>query len=208
MERDFENDVRDVFEETSDPPHLLTSIFEWMEAIVASFILVVLIFTFLFRVVLVDGNSMNMTLHNQDRVLVFDLMYQPKRGDVVVVTNATEANIPIIKRVIGLGGDTIRIDYETGEVFVNDSKALPENYIFEPMEPPDGEPLYEVEVPPGTVFVMGDNRNFSDDSRNPRVGMVDTQLILGKAIFRIFPLSDFGKIHSPDLNRFILEGTL
>jgi len=208
MEKDFLEEVQEVREEEPGVPRLLRSIFEWMEAIVASAILVLLIFTFLFRVVLVDGSSMNMTLHDQDRVLVFDMLYQPKRGDVIVISSATEKNIPIIKRVIGLGGDRIRINYETGEVFVNDSKALPENYIFEPMRPPDGEPQYEAEVPQGMVFVMGDNRNNSDDSRNPRIGMVETQLILGKAIFRIFPLSDFGKINSPDLNRFILEGTL
>lgn len=100
---------------------------------------------------------------------------------------------PIVKRIIAVEGQTVDIDYQTGTVYV-DGEALDEPYLNEPMEEPWYEDLTSVTVPEGSVFVMGDNRNHSNDSRDVTLGTVDTRYLLGKAEFICFPFSDFGRI--------------
>ncbi|HEX3026709.1 MAG TPA: signal peptidase I [Clostridia bacterium] len=170
---------------------LKNDVFEWMEAIVFSLSFVVLLFTFVFRIVGVDGTSMLNTLQNGDRVVISDINYTPKRGDIIVLsTKAVEK--PIIKRVIATEGQRIDIDYVTHTVTV-DGKALSEPYIAEPTVFQGQNPVsLPATVPKGHVFVMGDNRNYSLDSRSSSIGMIDDRYILGRAVFRIFPFSGFG----------------
>ena len=127
------------------------------------------------------------------RQVIRDIGYtDPQPGDIVVLTKEFDAaRGPIVKRIIAVEGQTVDIDYQTGTVYV-DGEALDEPYLNEPMEEPWYEDLTSVTVPEGSVFVMGDNRNHSNDSRDVTLGTVDTRYLLGKAEFICFPFSDFG----------------
>lgn len=172
-------------EENREPRY--TGLYEWVEAAVFSLVVVVLVFTFLFRVVGVDGPSMTPTLLNQERLILTDLFYTPERGDIVVINRYTKE--PLIKRIIAVGGDTISIDGATGEVSVN-GEVLDEPYIQGTTYPLEFQSPQT--VPEGYVFVMGDNRENSTDSR--RLGYINEKDIMGKAVFRIWPLNKFGGI--------------
>ena len=179
-------------------------IFEWLEVIVTAVVSVVIIFTLFFRVATIDGPSMKETLHHGDKVIVTNFAYKPKSGDIVVISRnkensqnfVAESQMPIIKRIIATEGQKVDIDFETGEVYVDD-KLLEEPYISTPTKRKfDVE--FPVTVAPGCVFVMGDNRMDSLDSRDSSIGnegMVDTRYILGNAIYKIFPFGDFGKLN-------------
>ena len=169
---------------------LKREIVEWMEAIVYSLVAVVLIFTFLFRIVGVDGESMTNTLQDQDRLIVTHLFYEPKQGDIIVTTQPSAVNKPLIKRIIAVEGQTVDINFETHQVIV-DGEVLDEPYIREPTSR-KGDIEFPITVEPGKVFVMGDNRNDSLDSRFAEVGQIDKRYILGKAVFRIFPFNAIG----------------
>lgn len=169
---------------------LKNEIYEWLESGVFALTVVVLIFTFLFRIVMVDGRSMQPTLQDQDRVITVSLFYQPAPGDIVVVTQPNAMNHSLIKRVIAVEGQTVFIDPETGDVSV-DGKVLTEPYIMEKINPSKiGDMKYPLTLKEGEVFVMGDNRNNSSDSRDSMIGIIDERYILGKAVLRIFPISD------------------
>lgn len=148
----------------------------------------ILIFTFVARIVVVSGPSMEDTLRGGDVVLVWALGYSPRRGDVVVVTQKTFQEDSIIKRVIATEGQTVDIDYDTGTVYV-DNEAIREDYIKERMRVPGyGEGFNHVTVPEGCCFVMGDNRNESADSRYPDIGIIDDRCVIGRSICVFFPL--------------------
>ncbi len=168
------------------------NVFEWYEALISAALVLVLIFSFFFRIIQVDGESMVPTLQNGDKLVVWGAGYEPQRGDVVIVDSYTAYGKPLVKRVIAKGGDTVSIDYETGTVMVN-GEVLQEDYIAEPTYLG-----YDVEfpytVPEGTVFVMGDNRNASLDSRSTYVGCIDERDILGKVLVCFLPFSDFGVV--------------
>ena len=170
-------------------------LFDYVEMFAWSVFAVLLIFTFGFRLCQVDGQSMENSLHNGERLLLFSAGYTPRQDDIVVFhLTEPEKNLEktLVKRVIAKGGDTISIDYATGTVEVN-GKVLEEDYIAEPTYLG-----YDVEfpytVPEGTVFVMGDNRNASLDSRSSYVGCIDEQDILGKVLLCFLPFSDFGVV--------------
>lgn len=178
-------------------------VFDWLEVLVHAIIAVVICFSFLFRIATIDGPSMKDTLHDGERVIISNLFYEPKVGDIVVISRNKEnsvytmndSNTPIIKRIIAMEGQTVDIDFEKGVVYV-DGIELDEPYARTPTTR-----KYDVEFPvtvdEGCVFVLGDNRNDSMDSRDSRIGeygMVDTRYILGHAVFRILPFDKIGRL--------------
>ncbi|HIV88026.1 MAG TPA: signal peptidase I [Candidatus Pygmaiobacter gallistercoris] len=165
---------------------------EWVESLAFATALLLLVFVFFIRAVTVSGSSMESTLLSGDKILVRSIGYTPKRGDVIVVDGYTEYGEPLVKRIIALGGDTVDIDFETSEVWVNGT-LLEEPYLGStPFR--QGDVTFPLTVPQGTAFVMGDNRRESLDSRDTSVGFIDTRDILGKVFFRIFPFSSIGVI--------------
>lgn len=167
-------------------------ILEWLESIAVSIFIVILVFTFVFRIVIVDGKSMFPTLENGQRLIISHLFYTPKQGDIVVA-NSQGLNKTIIKRVIAVEGQTVDIDFDNHTVSV-DGEVLDEPYINEPTARDEGGFEYPIVVPENSIFVMGDNRNHSTDSRSSFVGCISNDDVLGKAIFRIFPLNKFGRL--------------
>ena len=165
-------------------------LYEWTQALVGSVLTVVLVFTFLIRLIGVDGHSMVPTLQNGDRLLVLSSLLDSdyKYDDIVVLREESFLEEPIVKRVIATEGQTVDIDFEAGVVYV-DSEALDEPYINEPTYMEEGTE-FPLTVPEGCIFVMGDNRNHSSDSRDSRLGTVDTRCVLGKAVFLAFPGAD------------------
>ncbi len=169
----------------------IKSVYEWVEAAVFSMICVSIVFMFLFRIVGVDGDSMFPTLYNYDRLVISRFNYTPQRGDIVIINRYREE--PLVKRVIAIGGDTLEINGETNQVIVN-GKELEEPYVFGITQPLGFEPNKQ-DVPDGYIFVMGDNRQNSKDSRDSlEVGFIKQTDIMGKAVFRFFPLSRAGRL--------------
>ena len=168
----------------------LLSLYDWVEAAVFSLIVITLIFTFVFRIARVDGTSMENTLVNNDRILLTNQDYAPARGDIVVIDRPGE--VPLIKRVIAIAGDTVEIDENENRVTVN-GEVLSEPYIKGITVQRDFEGVQT--VPDGCVFVMGDNRSVSHDSRSSDIGFIEEDRILGKGLFRIWPLSGIGLVH-------------
>lgn len=178
---------------------------DWVETVVFAFFAVILIFTLILRIANVEGESMLPTLTDGDRLIVSHLFYTPESGDIVIVNSNSgtvygENNeleiVPgldkvIVKRVIAVGGQEVKIDFNTGEVSV-DGVVLDEKYIKELTKHDEGGHTYPVIVPDGYVFVMGDNRMNSTDSRSDTVGFVSEEDILGKVVLRIFPFNSIG----------------
>ena len=155
---------------------------------------IMVLFLLVFRIVVVDGTSMNKTLLHGDYVLVLsNLLYpQPENGDIVVLSKNSYSNgEPLVKRVIATEGQTVDINFETGEVFV-DGKVLNEPYINTSTNTTGGI-VFPLVVDDGCVFVMGDNRNKSKDSRYPEIGIIDRREILGKVIFLVLPGDNRGE---------------
>lgn len=164
-------------------------IYDWIDSLIYAIVLILVIFTFIFRVVGVSGDSMNPTLHSGDWLTVSAITNEVKTGDIVVITQPNSLNEPLIKRVIAKGGDTINIDFIEGTVTVN-SVALYEPYIAEATERM-GDFVYPLQIPEGYLFVMGDNRNNSLDSRFRTIGLIDERYVLGVAQVRLFPFGDW-----------------
>lgn len=160
-------------------------LFEWLELFVWVIGITLLIFSVFLRVAVVDGDSMRPTLKNGDTLLLSDLGYTPQKGDIIVFQIAgSDHSHPVVKRVIATEGDTVNIDFDTWTVTVNDT-PLQEDYVTkEDSAMERGNISLPLTVPQGCVFVLGDNRNASWDSRYSAVGCVDTRAILGKVIFR------------------------
>ncbi|SHH51448.1 signal peptidase I [Sporobacter termitidis DSM 10068] len=160
-------------------------LYDWVQCIVTAVLCGILIFVFIGRIDGIKGPSMMQTLQDGDRVILSNLFFTPKYGDIVFVKTEAYGDTPIVKRVIATGGQTIDIDFTQGVVYV-DGKALQEDYTNTPTtlrEDFSGP----VTIPDGYVFVMGDNRNDSLDSRSGAVGLVDTRQILGKVLFVLIP---------------------
>ena len=167
-------------------------LYEWVQSLVGSVLVVVAIFTFVIRMMGVDGHSMLNTLQHGDRLLVVNSMlyHDYQYGDIVILRkNGVFDDDRIVKRVIAVEGQTVDIDFAEGIVYV-DGEALEEDYIREPTYTAEGTE-FPLTVPEGSIFVMGDNRNGSSDSRDYRLGTVDTRYVIGKAAFLIFPGPDY-----------------
>ena len=167
-------------------------LYEWVQSLVGSVLVVVAIFTFVIRMMGVDGHSMLNTLQHGDRLLVVNSMlyHNYKYGDIVILRkNGVFDDDPIVKRVIAVEGQTVDIDFAEGIVYV-DGEALEEDYSREPTYTAEGTE-FPLTVPEGSIFVMGDNRNGSSDSRDYRLGTVETRYVIGKAAFWIFPGPDY-----------------
>lgn len=171
------------------PSKFTMAAYDVLDSAKGAVIIVFVVFAFILRPVNVEGMSMYPTLNDRDWVAVAGAYQDFDYGDIVVINQPWEQNVPIIKRIIAVSGDTVDIDFASSEVFVN-GKKLEEDYIAEPTRL-----QYDVEFPitveEGKVFVMGDNRNDSLDSRSTKIGLVDERYILGKAMFRFLPMFSF-----------------
>ena len=165
--------------------------YDWIQSLMVALIICVCIFIFCVRVIDVSGSSMNPTLYNGDKMLVSHILYKPHAGDVVVFKSDTyDPNKALVKRVIATEGQEINIDFSTGTVYI-DGEPIEEDYIAE-LTMTKLDFIGPKTVPEGCVFVMGDNRNASTDSRKKEIGMVDERTIIGKVYAVIFPLSELG----------------
>ena len=191
-------DNREDMENGLEPVDFKSEIFDWLEALVSALTVIILLFTFFIRLIGVDGNSMYPTLHHGDQLIVSHMFYsKPKAGDIVVLTKKSFLSDPIVKRVIATEGQTVDINFDTHEVMV-DGEIVNEPFINEPTSNPINMTFPQT-VPENCVFVMGDNRNHSSDSRDTRLGMVDSRYIIGRALVRIFPFNRAGLFFSADL---------
>ncbi len=156
----------------------------------SAFIIIAFVFTFAFRLVGVEGQSMTNTLQDNDWLLTVNKQSY-ERGDIVVITEPNYFDEPLIKRVIAKGGETVDIDFSTSTVYV-DGVALDEPYTREDFIAPKLDDIeFPYTVPEGHLFCMGDNRNGSTDSRSNLIGPLDERYVLGKAVVRILPFGDF-----------------
>lgn len=180
-------------EEENEVP-LSQVLFDISGTIFLSVVVLLLLMAFFVRQVTVDGSSMNNTLVNDDRLLVQCSGYTPKSGDIVIVTHGIQLDEAIVKRVIATEGQYLDINYSTGEVIV-DGVLLKEPYITGPTRAVMNSVSLPLTVPEGYVFVMGDNRGNSLDSRSERVGLIPVENIIGKAFFRWYPFDTVGAIY-------------
>lgn len=198
----FENELENQNEpvEEQEPPKkssLLRSIIENLEVVVCAACAVILIFTMGFRVCAVNGTSMYPTLDHEDKLLVSNLFYTPERGDIIVFHMTGDVgekfNEPLVKRVIATGGEWLDINFDTWEVRVADNPqmenatVIDEPYIYLGELPRYYGIQFPLRVPEGHLFVMGDNRYGSADSRSSMCGFVDERRVMGKVVMRLYP---------------------
>lgn len=165
----------------------VSSVYDLLHSIIFAIAFVVILLTFFLRLVDVDGPSMQNTLQSGDKVIVTNFMYTPQDGDIVVISHGAEYSSPIIKRVIATEGQTLSIDTDNQTVTV-DGEVIDEPYIIGTMVEKDTE-IPEV-IPEGKIFVMGDNRTVSLDSRSEEIGLIDVNDVIGKAQLVVWPFSD------------------
>ncbi|MBQ5840968.1 MAG: signal peptidase I [Clostridia bacterium] len=178
---------------------MLIAAYEWISAMICALVVLVVLFTFVVRTVGVDGTSMVPTLQHGDRVLLSRLADNYDRGDIVVVSRRDEE--PLIKRVVATEGDVVEITAD-GEFLLNGSSVF-EPYIQGTTVPRDM--TGKVKVPKGHLFLMGDNRSLSKDSRMNEVGMVPVENVLGKALIRMWPIQSIGSVYYNLEERYAFE---
>ena len=193
-------------ENTDQKQSFAASMYDVVEMFVLAVVFVILLLTLCFRLCRVDGPSMNQTLQDGEPLIVSNLFYTPKRGDIIVFhqTNGEREttsplnryNEPIVKRVIATGGQHVKLDYAAKKVYVSDDETFEESDVidesyayFMTSRKTDkwiqNSKVTEYHVPEGYLFVMGDNRNNSADSRSPEVGFVDERRVLGRVLFKL-----------------------
>lgn len=196
---------------------LTAEAFDWVEILVLSLSFVLLLFTYVGRLAIVDGDSMKETLHDGEALVISDLGYTAKQNDIVVFQKPDTGGSsyagmlikPIVKRVIATPGQTVYIDFENWAVYVYDDSSLTVEQVLATVEPLNedyvtlrtelsmntGSYTYPYTLGEHELFCMGDNRNHSTDSRDSRIGPVDERYVLGKVIIRILPLNSFGTVN-------------
>ena len=196
-------DYSEIAEEEEKLTPAKKEVFEWLDVVISAIIVVVIMFTFVFRVATIEGDSMQNTLYEGEKVIITDFFYEPQINDIVVISRnaenmvgeASDNSLPIIKRIIAVEGQTVDIDFNKGLVYV-DGEVIDDSYAKTPTNLCYNDGVtFPVKVPDNCVFALGDNRNDSLDSRSAKIGkngMVDTRYILGKAILRIFPFDKVG----------------
>ena len=170
---------------------LFSLLYDFMSILMTSMIVIMLLFTFVFRIAGVIGPSMNDTLLDGDRLIVTAFLPMPQRGDIVIITQPNSIHEPIVKRVVGLPGEWVDIDAAAGQVLINGS-VLKEPYVVGSTNDLYDQ-KYPVKVPEGCYFVMGDNRNNSTDSRSAQIGFIEKNYVLGKVLYRFSPAGS-GKV--------------
>lgn len=163
------------------------TLFDWVGSLITALVAVLLVMTFCFRIIDVDGKSMESTLIDTDKVVITNLYYTPHQGDIVIISHAEEYSKPLVKRVIATAGQELKIDFDNNAVYV-DGEKLDEPYIQGTTVRGDiPEEELNTVVPEGKVFVMGDNRSISLDSRYKQIGYIDESSIIGKAQLDVIP---------------------
>ncbi len=165
------------------------TVVELVSIVASSIVAIMVAFTFLFRIVGVSGGSMEDTLQEGDWLIVSAFVTEPERGDIVIITQPNTFHEPIVKRVIAVGGDEIDINFDTGEVKVN-GKVIDEPYLKTPTTNDGHRWDYPLTIEEGKVFVMGDNRLKSSDSRGFEIGLIDEEYILGQVLLRFSPITE------------------
>ena len=168
-------------------------LYEWIQSLMTALVICMAVFILCVRTIDVSGSSMFPTLHDGDKMLVSNLLYKPKAGDIVVFkTDNYDPERALVKRVIATEGQEISIDFDRGVVYI-DGLPVEEDYIAE-LTKTKLDFIGPQTVPEGCIFVMGDNRNASTDSRKKEIGMVDNRMLLGRAYYVLFPVNDMGWI--------------
>lgn len=186
---------KEVQQKEKKSANTIESVYDFADVLVSAVLVIFLLFTFCFRLVGVEGPSMQPTLHNGDKLVVSSIPYNPKNGDVVIITQPNVYNEPIVKRVIATEGQIVNIDFEKGEVMV-DGVVLDEPYI-NMKTTRYYDVAFPVKVPEGCIFVLGDNRSHSTDSRSSSIGFIKKEYVLGKVLGRISPIGQW-HINGPE----------
>jgi signal peptidase I len=178
-----------------NPDGALAGFYDWIRCIIFAISIVVICLTFIFRLVDVEGSSMDSTLASQDKVIVTNFFYTPDNNDIVVISHGAKYENPIIKRVIATAGQTVELDYENNRLIV-DGVLLDEPYINGTTFGNNiGDNDIPEVIPEGKIFVLGDNREVSMDSRSTEIGLIDVENVIGKAQFVAFPFSELGYLY-------------
>ena len=197
--------------EKNQAKHPASSLYDFIELLVIAVCTVLVLFSLGFRLCRVSGDSMNQTLHHNEMLFISGLAYTPEQGDIVVFHQTHEErsdlNEPIVKRVIATEGQTVKINFTKGSVTV-DGKPMDGDFAYldrgsydvrfdfdrSCISSENGDTVFTQTVPNGKIFVLGDNRNHSLDSRSPFIGCVDVRRVLGEVVLRITPFSRFGLV--------------
>lgn len=193
-----EPEVQPQLAEPSRSYRRAVNMFDWAQSIVVAIVVLFLTFTFVVRPVQVVGDSMLPTLQNGNWLLLSAFDKTPEYGEIVVITQPvqTSSGEPIIKRVIAKGGQTVDIDFNRGIVYV-DGTALDEPYVNE-LTYRSFDVTFPLTVPEGCLFVMGDNRGDSLDSRSSRIGLIDERYVLGSVKLRVFPFEKISYLNGTE----------
>lgn len=184
------------------PSRFALGAFDIFESFVRAAIVVLIVMTFFFKVCVVEGASMNQTLYEGEKLIVQSFAYKPQENDIIVFhQTGTILNEPVVKRVIATENKWVKINYDTKTVYVSDDNIYDDsdivddsNYVYLSFGEYEMSGVYEVYVPDGHLFVMGDNRNDSTDSRSSIIGLVDERRVIGKVILRFTPFDRFGPV--------------